>query len=79
MLSTVCTGQREMTDNEIRARIAACHTSDGIDHGKRHLEDCLDAVIEKYEDGYIYCPIAWAGGNCEECMEIFERRMERFE
>jgi len=52
---------------------------DNIDHGDFHLEDCLDATIEKYTDGTIYCPITWSGGNCEECMEIFERRMEREE
>ena len=50
---------------------------DNIDHGDFHLEDCLDATIEKYTDGTIYCPITWSGGSCEECMEIFERRMER--
>ena len=51
---------------------------DNIDHGDYHLEDCLDSTIEKYEDGTVYCPIAWSGGNCEECMEIFERRTERY-
>ena len=50
---------------------------DNIDHGDFHLEDCLDATIEKYADGHVYCPITWSGGTCEECMEIFERRMER--
>lgn len=52
---------------------------DNIDHGDFHLEDCLDATIEKYTDGTIYCPITWSGGTCEECMEIFERRMEKYE
>ena len=52
---------------------------DNIDHGDYHLEDCLDATIEKYDDGHVYCPITWSGGTCEECMEIFERRMEREE
>lgn len=50
---------------------------DNIDHGDYHLEDCMDATIERYADGTIYCPITWSGGTCEECMEIFERRMER--
>ena len=50
---------------------------DNIYHGDYHLEDCLDSTIEKYEDGTVYCPITWSGGTCEECMEIFERRMER--
>ena len=46
-------------------------------HGSRHLEDCLWAVIEKFEDGYILCPICETGGSCEECYEIFERSLER--
>lgn len=54
-----------------------CNTADGIDHGKGRLEDCLDAVIERYEDGYVLCPILWSGGGCEECMEVFERRQEQ--
>ena len=53
-------------------------TADGIDHGDRTLQDCFEAVIEKYEDGYILCPILWSGGACEECMEVFERRQERY-
>ena len=53
-------------------------TADGIDHGTYHIEDCLDAVIERYEDGYVLCPILWSGGKCEECMEIWERSQERF-
>lgn len=52
---------------------------DGIDHGDYHLEDCMEATIERYEDGTIYCPITWSGRTCEECMEIFERRMEKYE
>ena len=54
-------------------------TADGIDHGASHIEDCLEAVIERFEDGYILCPILWSGGKCEECMEVFEKRMERYE
>ena len=46
-------------------------------HGSHHLEDCLWAVIEKYEDGYILCPICETGGSCEECYVIFERSLER--
>ena len=46
-------------------------------HGSRHLEDCLWAVIEKFEDGYILCPICETGGSCEECYEIFERSLKR--
>ena len=52
-------------------------TADGIDHGKSILADCFEAVIEKFEDGYILCPILWNGGTCEECMAIFERRQSR--
>lgn len=54
-----------------------CHTADNIEHGNGRIEDCLEAVIERYEDGYVLCPILWSGGKCEECMEIFERRQER--
>ena len=52
-------------------------TSDDIDHGEARLEDCLWAVITRFEDGYVLCPILWSGGECEECMEIFERNLER--
>jgi len=41
-------------------------------HGKRMLQDCLWAVIEKYEDGFILCPILETGGKCEECYEAWE-------
>ena len=53
-----------------------CNTADGIDHGEGCLEECIWAVIERYEDGYIFCPILWSDGKCEECMEILERREE---
>ena len=56
-----------------------CNTADGIDHGKGHIEDCIEAVIERYEDGYIFCPMLWSGGKCEDCMEIMDRRMEMTE
>ena len=52
---------------------------DGIDHGDYHLEDCMEATIERYEDGTIYCPITWSGGTCEQCMEILEKRLEKEE
>jgi len=51
-----------------------CNTADGIDHGEGQLQDCFEAVITKYEDGYILCPILWSGGQCSDCMAIFERR-----
>lgn len=56
-----------------------CHTDDGIDHGRRHLEECLEAVIYKHEDGFIWCPITWSGGSCEKCMDILEKRLEKEE
>lgn len=48
-------------------------TSDGIDHGRSILTDCFWAVVEKFEDGFMLCPILWSGGKCEECVEAFER------
>lgn len=54
-----------------------CITDDGIDHGRRHLEECLCANIERHEDGFIWCPITWSGGTCEECMEVFKKELER--
>lgn len=68
-----------MTPEEIRARIEACHTADGIDHGRRRIEDCLNAVVERYEDGYILCTLNISGCSCDECMELFEKRLEREE
>lgn len=50
-------------------------TADGIDHGESVLTDCFEAVVEKYEDGYMLCPILWSGGCCEDCIEVFERRL----
>lgn len=52
-------------------------TADGIDHGMARYEECLDANICRFEDGYVLCPILWSGGKCEECMEVFERRQEQ--
>ena len=51
-------------------------TADGIDHGDFVLKDCLWAVTECFEDGYILCPILWSSGSCEECYEIFNRRLD---
>ena len=59
--------------------MTTCNTADGIDHGAGQLEDCIECVIERYEDGYVLCPILWSGGSCEECMEILERRQELYE
>ena len=53
-------------------------TTDNIDHGMARFEYCLEAVIYRFEDGYVLCPLLWSGARgCEECMEIFEREMER--
>ena len=52
-------------------------TADGIDHGLARLESCLEANIDRFEDGYVLCPILWSNGSCEECYENFERREER--
>lgn len=49
-------------------------TADGIEHGDYTVTYCLEAVIEKYEDGFILCPLLETGGRCEECYENFERR-----
>lgn len=54
-------------------------TADGIDHGKSEYTYCLEALIEKFEDGYVLCPILYSGGSCEECYEIFEQRLQRKE
>lgn len=56
--------------------MSSCNTADGIDHGGHRVEECIWAIVERYEDGYIWCPILWSGGKCEECMEILERREE---
>lgn len=56
--------------------MSSCNTADGINHGKHRIEECIWAMIERYEDGYIWCPIMWSGGKCEECMEILERGEE---
>lgn len=45
-------------------------------HGAHVLADCFEAVVEKYEDGFILCPIEATGGTCEECYEVFERRTQ---
>lgn len=52
-------------------------TADGIDHGMARIEYCLQASIDRFEDGYVLCPILWSGGTCEECMEAWERYEDR--
>ena len=36
-----------MKEDEIRASVEGCHTDDGIDRGRHHIEGCFWAVIEK--------------------------------
>ena len=52
-------------------------TEDGVDHGRYHLEDCLEATIYKCEDGYTHCALMWSGVTCEECLENV-RRMKKY-
>ena len=56
--------------------MAQIRTDDGVDHGGYIVTYCLEAVIEKYDDGYILCPILATGGECAYCYEVFERRSE---
>lgn len=51
-----------------------CNTADGINHGPGRLEECLEAVVIRWADGHLSCPLLDTGGSCEECMEVFERR-----
>lgn len=54
-------------------------TADGIDHGNYRIEDCLEAVVLRFEDGYVSCPLNWQGVECTECMKVFEKNLERRE
>jgi len=54
-------------------------TADGIDHGKSIITDCFEAVVEKFEDGYMLCVLNETGVSCAECIEIFEQRLEKGE
>ena len=54
-------------------------TADGIDHGEYVLTDCFEAVVEKYEDGYMLCALNATGVSCAECMAAFEERLKREE
>lgn len=54
-------------------------TADGIDHGNFVIEDCLEAVVERYEDGFVLYPLNWQGVECTECMKVFEANLEREE
>ena len=52
-------------------------TADGIDHGPHVLADCFEAVVEKYADGFVNCPIIWSGGTCQECVDIWRERKRK--
>jgi len=54
-------------------------TADGIDHGTSILTDCFEAVVEKYEDGYMLCVLNQTGVSCAECLANFEERLKREE
>lgn len=43
-------------------------------HGSHASVYCFEALVEKYEDGFVLCPILETGGTCHECLETFERR-----
>ena len=38
-----------------------------------YLEDCLNAVLQSYDDGTKLCPLINSWG-CAECMEVWEKR-----
>lgn len=54
-------------------------TADGIDHGLAESTCCLEAWIDKFEDGYVLCPILIGGGKCADCVDILETRVEHEE
>ena len=54
-------------------------TADGIDHGNYTIEECFEAVVERYDDGYVLCPLNWQGVKCDECLAVFEQELEREE
>ena len=57
--------------------MAHSRTADGIDHGDSILTGCFEAVVEKFEDGFMLCPLNWQGVSCAECVATFEERMKR--
>ncbi|MDO5131426.1 MAG: hypothetical protein Q4D81_00405 [Eubacteriales bacterium] len=55
-------------------------TEDGVDHGEHNVEECVNALVERCEDGYLHCVLLWSGTwTCEDCMELLEKRMDREE
>lgn len=49
-------------------------TEDGTNHGVYTVEDCIEAVVMRCEDGYVHCPMIWSGGTCEECLKTARER-----
>ena len=45
------------------------------DEAATQVQDCLQAPVTKYQDGYIRCSLVESVG-CEECYRQWERRME---
>ena len=45
------------------------------DPDRHAVRDCLEGVVETYQDGYVKCSLIDVTG-CEECMRRFERRHE---
>lgn len=54
-------------------------TDDGIDHGQSRLEDCFEAVVERFEDGFVLCPLVWSGESCETCIKVWEAYHDKHE
>lgn len=58
-------------------RGGVCYTADRCDRFAAYTgstaRDCLDAVVEVFQDGYIQCSFVDAVG-CEECARRFEAR-----
>lgn len=48
------------------------------DESKSVVKECLDAMVEVYQDGYVQCSLVESVG-CEECMKRFEEKMDKKE
>lgn len=55
--------------------VDACPEYVYYDYDKTVVQDCLDSVIVKYQDGYIQCSLINTVG-CEECYRRFEAKTE---
>lgn len=45
-----------------------------IDNSKTRVNDCLEAVVVRYQDGYISCSLVDTTG-CEECYKRFQEKI----